>query len=229
MSASSGQTPAAIRIVTLVAVTLLGAALAVVMFDLPSPTTRLAQSVQQHLADSGVRHPVTAVLLNFRAYDTLLEIAVLLLAVFGVLALRARADHDAGPPATGPTPVLAALVHLLVPVMVVLAGYLLWAGAHRPGGAFQAGAVLAAAGVLLRLTSLWTLALPPSALTRIGLLLGLVVFLGVALGASLAGGVLLELPRAWAGELILLIEATLSVSIGLMLLGLFSAAPAPGR
>lgn len=34
---------------------------------------------------SGVGNPVTAVLLNFRAYDTLLEVAVLLAAVFAVL------------------------------------------------------------------------------------------------------------------------------------------------
>ena len=37
--------------------------------------------VAAHLAESGVTHPVTAVLLNYRGYDTLLEIAVLLLAL----------------------------------------------------------------------------------------------------------------------------------------------------
>ena len=35
------------------------------------------------MAQSGVDHPVTAVLLNFRAWDTLLELAVLLLALLG--------------------------------------------------------------------------------------------------------------------------------------------------
>jgi multisubunit Na+/H+ antiporter MnhB subunit len=40
------------------------------------------------MPESGVDHPVTAVLLNFRSYDTLLEIAVLLLAVVVALALR---------------------------------------------------------------------------------------------------------------------------------------------
>ena len=36
------------------------------------------------IPDSGVSHPVTAVLLNFRAYDTLLELAVVLSAVLGI-------------------------------------------------------------------------------------------------------------------------------------------------
>ncbi len=37
---------------------------------------------------SGVTHPVTAVLLNFRGYDTLLEVAVLLIALVGTWSLR---------------------------------------------------------------------------------------------------------------------------------------------
>ena len=36
---------------------------------------------------SGVSHPVTAVLLNFRGYDTLLELVVLLIALAGVRCL----------------------------------------------------------------------------------------------------------------------------------------------
>ena len=41
------------------------------------PQDTLAQTVSETLAASGVSNPVTAVLLNFRAYDTLLELAVL--------------------------------------------------------------------------------------------------------------------------------------------------------
>jgi multisubunit Na+/H+ antiporter MnhB subunit len=47
----------------------------------------LARAVATHLELSGVSNPVTAVLLNFRGYDTLLELAVLLAAVLGILAL----------------------------------------------------------------------------------------------------------------------------------------------
>ena len=47
---------------------------------------RLADQITAQLPNSGVGNPVTAVLLNFRAYDTLLELGVLLAAVLGILA-----------------------------------------------------------------------------------------------------------------------------------------------
>jgi hypothetical protein len=48
---------------------------------------RLAGQVLARIGESGVSNPVTAVLLNFRGYDTLLELAVLLAALLGILAL----------------------------------------------------------------------------------------------------------------------------------------------
>lgn len=193
--------------------------LGVAMLDLPPLAVRLPEAVAAQLADSGVAHPVTAVLLNFRGYDTLLEVAVLLLALFGVLAgvqpLAARPDSPAHP-------VLRALARLLAPLMVLVAAYLLWVGAHAPGGAFQAGAVLAAAGVLLQLAGLLPPWVAPGTLLRAGLALGLAVFVAVAL-ALLGAGALLQYPPAMAGGLILLIEASLTLSIGLTLAGLYLA------
>ena len=51
---------------------------------LSSSPTGLEEQVATHLDTSGVGNPVTAVLLNFRGYDTLLEMAVLLVALLGV-------------------------------------------------------------------------------------------------------------------------------------------------
>ncbi|MDP2170697.1 MAG: MnhB domain-containing protein, partial [Rhodocyclaceae bacterium] len=98
--------------------------------------------------------------------------------------------------------------------------YLLWAGAFRPGGAFQAGAVLAAAAVLLHLAGLAAGWAAPGMRLRAGLAAGFLVFLAVAAGL-LVEGALLQYPPAWAGALILLVEATLTVSLGLILAGLF--------
>jgi hypothetical protein len=44
---------------------------------------------------------------------------------------------------------------------------------------------------------------------------------------TVAGDALLEYPAGQAGGLILLIEATLTLSIGLILISLFVGAPAP--
>jgi hypothetical protein len=60
-----------------------------------SDGVRLSGQVISQLPVSGVSNPVTAVLLNFRAYDTLLELAVVLTAVLTVLTLNEkRADYD---------------------------------------------------------------------------------------------------------------------------------------
>ena len=130
----------------------LAAGLAYTVLSLPGQAQALHGAVSDQLDKSGVTNPVTAVLLNFRGHDTLLEMVVLLLALLGVQSLGAQpAVRTESHP--GPGPVLDALTRLLVPVLVLVAAYFLWIGAHAPGGAFQAGAVLGAAGVLWILTS----------------------------------------------------------------------------
>lgn len=206
------------RLAILLTCTVLATGLLLVVLDAPLPALRLAAMVREYLAQSGVAHPVTAVLLNFRGYDTLLEVAVLLLAIVGILAVApARPTGAARAPID---PVLATLARVLVPPMIVVAGYLLWAGAYRPGGAFQAASVLAAAGVLLHLAGLIPAWASPGGTLRRSLAGALLVFLAVA-AALLTEGSLLQYPPAWAGALILLIEAALTLSLGVVLAGLF--------
>lgn len=193
------------------------AATGAAMLDLAPAAIDLRGPVAAQLAQSGVSHPVTAVLLNYRGYDTLLEIAVLLLALLAILAV---AGVPAAAPARPSHPVVQTLARLAVPLAVVVAVYLLWAGAFRPGGAFQAGAVLAAAAVLLHLAGLlqgWGF---PALRLRLGLAAGFAVFLTVAAVLALRGA-LLEFPPDAAGMLILLIESGLTFSLGLILAGLF--------
>jgi multisubunit Na+/H+ antiporter MnhB subunit len=187
------------------------------MLELGPAAVDLRAAVTGHLPESGVSHPVTAVLLNYRGYDTLLEVAVLLLAILGILAAGSEAGRAA---VRAAHPVLRTPARLAAPLMIVVAVYLLWAGAFRPGGAFQAGAVLAAAAVLLHLVGLVPGWRSPTLRLRIGLAAGFAVFLVVA-AALLTQGTLLGFPPALAGLLILLIEAGLTVSLGLTLAGLF--------
>ena len=117
---------------------------------------------------------------------------------------------------------LIALFRLLVPVMIIVAGYLLWVGAHAPGGAFQAGSVLAAAGVLMLLCGKRLTARLAGWPLRLGVVLGTAVFMAVGAAIMLSGAHLLEYPVAWAGGLILLIEAAATLSIGITLTALFA-------
>lgn len=180
-----------------------------------------AQGLQKVVADkmevSGVSNPVTAVLLNFRGYDTLLEMGVLLVALLGVWSIGGIPDYRE----SSPGPVLDTLSRLLVPMLILVAGYLLWVGAHAPGGAFQAGSVLGAAAVLLLLAG-WRLEKRFAGLPlRLILVLGLGVFVMAAVGFLLIGNPFMEYPPALAGALILMIEAAATLSIGATLAALF--------
>ncbi len=208
-----------LNVAVLFLASVLGLALGWSILDLPVAAVRLPEQVTAQLDMSGVAHPVTAVLLNFRGYDTLLEIAVLLLALLGILALPRHISDRQHRPASA-NPMLQTLARVLAPLMLLVAGYILWAGAHRPGGAFQAGAVLAGAGVLLHLAGLLPAWATPGRILRAGLAVGLLVFIAVAV-ALMAQGTLLQYPPGWAGALILTIEASLTLSLGLILAGLY--------
>jgi multisubunit Na+/H+ antiporter MnhB subunit len=163
------------------------------------PAENLPERVAEAMPQSGVDHPITAVLLNFRGYDTLLEIAVLLLAVVVALALR-EAQPDR-PEAMGlENPLLRAVMAWLLPLILITTGFLLWAGAYQPGGAFQAGSVLAAGGLLLRLAGVTTAWLDNPAVLRTGLAMGLLTFLAVGLLVMLPGVPFLTYPAESRGH-----------------------------
>lgn len=189
----------------------------------PAPVN-LPGLLAENLDASGVEHPITAVLLNFRSYDTLLEIGVLVIAgIAGISMAKTTSLED--PDLRTSDSLLYALQRWFVPLMLVLAGYLLWAGSDRPGGAFQAGAVLAASGVMMRLGGIPMDFLRPGVLLRLGLALGFTVFLLVAVASALAGEVFLAYPAGFAKPLILVIETVLTFSIAMVLLALFVSAP----
>lgn len=181
---------------------------------LPAKPPGLTAESFARLPESGVTNPVTAVLLNFRAYDTLLEMGVLLLAIVGVWALR-RGEWPEGD--LRGRPLLMSLLRVLLPVLVLAAGYLLWIGAFAPGGAFQGGALLAGALVLALLGGLARRFLGCDRLMRVGLILGVLVFGAMGGLAVWQTGGLLQYPAGRAGTWILLIEAATLISIGLTL------------
>lgn len=196
-------------------ITLLGT----IIWIIPGNTPGLADAVARMQEHSGVESPVTAVLLNFRGYDTLLEVMVLLLAVIGVWSLTKAPFPQQ---ITDTSPVQMGVVSLLAPLMCLVAAYLVWQGSHLAGGAFQGGAILGAAGVLMVVAELpWLRAIPARPL-RIGLVLGPLFFVGVALFCLFLTGDLMGYPEEAAGWLILLIEAACAISIGLTLALLFA-------
>lgn len=198
----------------LVLVIILGAAI----WDLRGPTVGLRDAAAARVGETGVENPVTAVLLAFRSYDTLLEVAVLLVACLAVLCLGPGPTRASRGPVE--STVLDAVTRALHPILILIAAYLLWVGAYEPGGAFQAGSVLGGSAILAWLAaSTWHERLSPRR-WRVLLCVGLAVYVSVAGGTLLAGVALLEYRGSASKWIILGIEsaATLSIAATLFVL-----------
>lgn len=194
--------------------------LAVVMLSLPEPAPSLAATVAEALPATAVENPVTAVLMAFRAVDTLFETVVLVLALIAFWSLIPEGGWTRRPdwlPVPDPAPVLVLLAQLLMPLGVLAAVHLLWIGASLPGGKFQAGALLAAIWALAMIAGL---ARPPMAAQRLVRLLaavGPLTFFAIGLAGIGLAGDFLAYPIGFEKPLILVIELVLLLSVAVML------------
>ncbi|WP_253447611.1 hydrogenase subunit MbhD domain-containing protein [Natronospira proteinivora] len=207
---------------------LLSAGLAWLMLPMPGTGGPTADAVTTAQADHFLGNPVTSVLLDYRAYDTLLEMVVLLLAIMGARILIHQTHLPSlHPPRQSDPPMVAPLVAAATPLMLLTAFYLFWAGSHSPGGAFQAGALLGALGVMYRLTGRMAARDHASPLIRLLLIVGLGLFSLFAVWGLWIDGMPLSYPavETLAYGLVLGIEFALMISIALTLMLMFSATP----
>jgi len=207
---------------------LISVGLALTVFILPEPAPTLAPSAAANLAATGMGNPVSAVLLAYRALDTLLESAVLPLALIGVWSLASdrfwggrpglqhRADRE---------DVLVFLAQLLPPFGVLMGIYMVWIGTDHPGGKFQGGTILAAMWILTKMAGI-TDAPPISRLwLRIVLIAGPSVFLAIGLAGFAVPGTFLAYPAGFEKPIILIIEAAMTPSIAAALALLLAGPP----
>ncbi len=209
-------------------VVLVFAGLVSAVLALPPTAAGLSADVGAALPRVGTDNPVTATLLAFRGYDTLLEMAVLLLAAVAIRALR----HGRLPVMRSGDEILAALARVLVPVMVLVAAYLLAAGLDGPGGAFQAGAIAAAAGVLLVLAGRGLRLLDDGLAVRLGLAVGLLGFVAAGIAGMLVASAFLDYAPGRAATVMTLLEVAVAVSVALTLFEMFVSVlrcPIPGK
>jgi multicomponent Na+:H+ antiporter subunit B len=139
----------------------------------------------------GAPNVITGILLTYRAFDTLGEVAVLFMvaAVIGLL-LGARGETgkreaDAQPA----TEIVQNGADILVPLIALFAAYIVMHGHLGPGGGFQGGAVMASC-VLLLVLAKPDYRIKLAQLSVIESLAGLfIVLVGIA-GIAFAGGFL---------------------------------------
>lgn len=193
--------------------------LAVAVLLLPDPAPSLTRIAAGQLPALGIGNAVTGVLLGYRALDTLLEKVVVLLALLGVWSLAPDGLWGGVPDRRYPADrgALGFLARILPPIGIVVGVYVVWVATDEPGGAFQAGAILAAMWLLATMAGL---AQPP----RIGgtrlrflLVVGVLAFLVVGLAGFWVADGFLAYPPALAKPLIVGVEAALTLSTAITL------------
>jgi multisubunit Na+/H+ antiporter MnhB subunit len=202
-------------------------AIPIAMAFLAPGATGLAEKIQAAWPDEGIGNATTLVLLDFRALDTILELAVMLVALAGCYALLPTSPRpDRGLQPLGADAGLPAKWIALF--MVLAAAYLLWLGTHRAGGAFQAGALLAAAGMLLVYIGRLRPAVAESRWLKLAAIAGVGGFLFVGLIISGLSGAIMGYPADGQVLFVLLIEVAIALGTAATLIALFLAARAAG-
>jgi len=207
------------------------AALGSLAFVLPEEPPSLAADAMRALPETGLGNPVAGVLFVFRAFDTMLEKVVLLLALLGVWSLARDEDWGNAPvlkPLAQKQGVLPLLARTLPPIGITYGIYMTWAGADVPGGAFQGGTVLAAMWILVVIAGLARFPPVSSAALRWAVVAGPVVFLVIGFAGFLSPGLFLAYPQGYAKPLIVIMELALTLSIA-VILALLVAGPPQGR
>jgi multicomponent Na+:H+ antiporter subunit B len=150
--------------------------------------------------DTEVPNMVTAVLADYRGFDTMFETVVVFIAGIAVLAIlkgsggRRRGARRAYEVEAEPDIIVTHTVRLMVPVIQIFAFYVLAHGHVSPGGGFQGGVVMGASFILVALA--WDL---DHALVRMSLprcmaiaAAGIIIYAGIGFLSMFLGGEFLD-------------------------------------
>jgi multisubunit Na+/H+ antiporter MnhB subunit len=180
-------------------------------------------SLAQHLIDNklyeaGVDSKITAVLLNFRGYDTLLETTVMMIALIGgyLLSKIEECEHL---PVENINPIFANYVQILFPPGFVFAIYIFYVGEYGSGGAFQSASIMCGIFVLLffanRFNSYYHI------IFVICSVIGLIIFIIIGVVPMVFEGVFMKFVYDFAKVSIITIEFFLMISIASIMISFF--------
>lgn len=123
----------------------------------PVTTHVIPRYLEHGVEEAGAKNIVTAVILNYRGYDTMGEVAVIFCALISVLAVIGREDpklHTSKVDLVGlrESVIIKSVVRFLAPFIMLFAIYIMLHGKKSPGGGFQAGAILGASLIVYTMT-----------------------------------------------------------------------------
>ena len=153
--------------------------------------------------DLSVANTVTAIIVNFRGFDTLGEVTVLFLAATALGGILYKKRHEYHPKVVlfPASPIVMAGSKLLFPAVILLGVYVFVHGHLSPGGGFQGGTIVAT-GFLLMLLAYKDYHVSHNVLSIFESMAG-ILFVVFGLIGFMNGGTFLEnfLPVGTTGEL----------------------------
>ena len=125
----------------------------------PANSYRLSQHfVTETFHETAVPNMVTAVLADYRGYDTMFETVVIFTAGIAIISIL-RVFRSDDPVASGqtvyekrPDLIVDTTCRLMIPIIQLFALYVIAHGHHSPGGGFQGGVIFGASFILIALS-----------------------------------------------------------------------------
>jgi len=204
---------------------------AILMLPEQPPSLAPEAAAAASTAGAGLGNPITAVLMSYRSFDTMLEKIVLILAVVGVWSVGSDKAWGGAPAPfrqSKPYAPMVFLAQMLAPIGVLIGIHMFWTGANAPGGAFQGGALLAAMWMVIMMARLVEPPRVDAQWLRLALVAGPAVFLISGIAGEVAAGSFFAYPPSLAKPIILLIEAFMLLSIAAALPMLVAGPPNEG-
>lgn len=164
--------------------------------DSPTSNAYLANA----LVETEVPNVVTAVLADYRSFDTLFETVVILTAGLSIIAILKIAGPRPSSAIPGPECpgdddlIVTTTARLIVPAIQIFALYVVAHGHHSPGGGFQGGVIFGASFILFALAHGLPATTRRFSEGRAVLLaaVGVLIFAGIGLLCMLLGGNFLD-------------------------------------
>ena len=202
--------------------------------------------ITEGLTKTKTPNMVTAVLGDYRAFDTMFEAIVVLtagIAIFAILGWRQRTDvkESAVLEAVEDNPIIGITCRMLVPVVQLFALYVLAHGHYSPGGGFQGGVMFGASFVIIALSTGLGSALKrlKDTHTLYMAALGIIVYAGIGIIPMFYGRAFLDygaldaiLPKdeAWARSYSILgIETGVGITVTAVMFAIYFLLASYGR
>jgi multicomponent Na+:H+ antiporter subunit B len=126
--------------------------------DRPANNEVISRYIEKGAEETGAVNIVTAIVLDYRAFDTLGESLVLLMALAAVMLLLCedeaafnRRFAERTPFEPEKNPIFQVSAQILIPSLLMFGIYVILNGHLSPGGGFSGGAIIGAAAILYKL------------------------------------------------------------------------------